>query len=78
VNNYHFCSYIYRTPRTRIKTVQIDGDVVVNSLEYHISDIYPKIQPHIRDPLVNISSTTPFSDSIKDNVVSVSCQFLHK
>jgi hypothetical protein len=70
VNNYHFCSYTYRTLRMRIQTVQIHGDVIVNSLDYHMTNSYPEIQPHMQDPAVIISHTMPLSNSIKDNVVS--------
>ncbi|XP_021929545.1 galectin-7-like isoform X2 [Zootermopsis nevadensis] len=68
VNNYHFCSYDYRTLRMRIQTVQIHGDVIVNSLDYHMTNIYPEIRPRMQDPAVIISHTMPLSNSIKDNV----------
>lgn len=71
MNNYHFCSYAYRTLRMRIQTVQIQGDVTVNSFEYHMTGSYPEIRPDMRDPVVNISHTMPLSESIRDNVVSV-------
>jgi hypothetical protein len=54
----------------RIQTVQIHGDVTVNSLTYRMTKIYPEIRPQMRDPAVIISQTTPLSNSIKDNVVS--------
>jgi hypothetical protein len=54
----------------RIQTVQIRGDVTVNSLAYHMTNSYPEIRPHMQDPAVIISHTTPLSNSIKDNVVS--------
>lgn len=69
VNNYHFCSYAYRTLRLRIQTVQIQGDVTVNSFEYHMTESYPEIRPDMRDPVVTISHTMPLSESITDNVV---------
>lgn len=69
VNNYHFCSYAYRTLRIRIQTVQIHGDVTVKSFEYRMTDHYPEIRPDMPHPSVTISHTTPLSDSIQDNVV---------
>jgi hypothetical protein len=70
VNNCHFCSYADRTLRIKIRTVQIQGDVTLNLVEYRMAESYPEIWPDMRDPVVTISHTMPLSDSIRDNVVS--------
>lgn len=76
MNNYHFCSYADRTLRMRIQTVQIQGDVTLNLIEYRMTESYPEIRPDMRDPVVTISHTMPLSDSITDNVVSA-CHIIH-
>ena len=76
MNGFHFCSYAYRVMRLKIQTVQINGDVLVDTLEYRMVDKYPEKMPNQEDTIFSVLPEHPLSESMSDKVVSNSCYFI--